>query len=121
LPMATKIMKWVSIAGLLLGVMWRSSPNYQLLLQFLVCAGAILVALQAARAAKYSWAVGFSAIAVLYNPILSVALSRNMFLWLNLVCLATFVVSLSVLKTRPITLVTVAKKSITNQGWRVTA
>ena len=100
--MPTKIMKWVSIVALLLGVVWSTSPDYQLLLQFVVCAGAIAVVLQAARAAKYFWAVAFGAIAVLYNPIVSVALSRTMFLWLNLICLATFAVSLVVLRTIPI-------------------
>ena len=99
--MVTKIMKWVSIAALLLGVLWRSSPSYELLLQFVVCAGAILVVLQAAGADKYLWAAGFSAIALLYNPIVPVTLSRNLFLWLNLLSLATFAVSLTVLKTKP--------------------
>lgn len=100
--MLTKIMKWVSVAALLLGLLWRSSPSYQLLLQFVVSVGAILVVLQAARAAKYFWAIGFSAIAVLYNPIVPVALSRDIFLWLNFVCLATFALSLAVVKTIPI-------------------
>ena len=43
--MVTKIMKWVSIMALLLAVTWRPSVNYQIPLDFLVCAGAVLVVL----------------------------------------------------------------------------
>ena len=39
--MVTKIMKWVSITALLLTVFWRPSAS----LDFVVCAGAILVVL----------------------------------------------------------------------------
>ena len=43
--MVTKIMKWVSITALLLVVSWRPSASYQLPLDFVVCAGAVLVVL----------------------------------------------------------------------------
>jgi hypothetical protein len=43
--MVTKIMQWVSIMALLLAVTWRPSLNYQIPLDFLVCAGAVLVIL----------------------------------------------------------------------------
>ncbi len=60
--MLTKIMKWVSIAALLLALLlallWPSSAGYPvLLLGFAVCAGAILAA-QASRAGKYFWETG---------------------------------------------------------------
>ncbi len=58
--MFTKIMKWVSIAALLLAVLWPSSPGYQILLGFAaMCAGAILAA-QASRAGKYFWEAGYA-------------------------------------------------------------
>ena len=43
--MVTKIMKWVSITALLLPVTWRPSANYQIPLDFVVCAGAVMVVL----------------------------------------------------------------------------
>ncbi len=43
--MVTKIMAWVSMTALLLVVSWRPSASYQLPLDFVVCAGAILVVL----------------------------------------------------------------------------
>ena len=55
LPMLTKMMKWVSIAALLLALLWPSSVGYpMLLLGFALCAGAILAA-QASRAGKHFW------------------------------------------------------------------
>ena len=43
--MVTKIIEWVSITALLLVVSWRPYANYQILLQLLVCAGAVLLVL----------------------------------------------------------------------------
>ncbi len=43
--MAAKIMEWVSITALLLAVTWRPSSNYQIALEFVVCTGAVMVAL----------------------------------------------------------------------------
>jgi hypothetical protein len=43
--MARKIRQWVFITALLLVVTWRPSANYQILLHFVVCAGAIMVIL----------------------------------------------------------------------------
>ncbi len=67
--MLTNIVKWVSIAALLLAAMsWRSAANSQLLLDFVVCMGAIVMVMQAVRAMEYGWATGFVAIALLFNP-----------------------------------------------------
>jgi hypothetical protein len=92
--MITKIAKWISVAGLLLAALWRPSENYQLLLQFVVCASALLVAWGAYSSAKYLWGIGFAAIAIIFNPIQPLAPSREMFLWLDLLSMATFLVSL---------------------------
>ncbi len=43
--MVRKIRQWVLITALLLAVTWRPSANYQILLHFVVCAGAIMVIL----------------------------------------------------------------------------
>jgi hypothetical protein len=109
--MFTKIMKWVSIAALLLAVLWRPTASYQVLLEILVCVSALLVVTQAVGAGKYFWVVGFVAIAVLFNPVVPLALSRKAFLWLGSVSLLTFLVSLVVLKRHPI----LSVPSITNR------
>jgi len=95
-------MKWVSITGLLLALLWRPSTSYQVTLEILICVSALLVVTQAWRAGKYSWAAGFVAMAVLFNPIVPLALARKTFLWLDLVCLTAFLVSLAVLTAKPL-------------------
>jgi hypothetical protein len=43
--MFTKIMQWVPILALFLLVSWRPSSNYQIALDFVICAGAVMVVL----------------------------------------------------------------------------
>jgi len=118
--MLTAIMKWVSIAVLLLGLFenlpvgsqeWSvRNGGYLELFNMLVCLSALLVVAEGFRRRKYFWASGFVAIAVLFNPIVPVTLSRQMFLGLDSVCILTFLVSLALSKRRPILTV----PSITN-------
>ena len=99
--MFTRIMKWVSIAVLLLGLLVRSSASYRLALEFVVCVAALAVVAQAFRTSKYLWGAGFVSIAVLFNPIAPLTLSGRTFLWLDLACVATFALSLAALKAKP--------------------
>ena len=100
--MLTKIMKWISVVALVLAVFfWHSSPGFTVSVQFIVCAAAGLVFVQAMGEHKRLWAAAFFAIAVLFNPIAPVALSRGIFLILDAVCLAMFLVSLALFKTSP--------------------
>jgi uncharacterized protein DUF6804 len=108
--MLTKIMKWVSIAVLLLAGL-RLALSYQVLLEFVVCVSGLLVVTQAVRAGKYIWATGFLAIAVAFNPIVPIPLSGKAFLWLDWICLAAFLLSLAALKRQPI----LSIPSITNR------
>ena len=102
--MFATIMKSVSLAALLLAATsWRSAPNYQLLLDFVVCMAAIVVAQQAVRAKRYLWTAAFAAIAVLFNPVVPVPRpTGDLFLLMIFVCLAPFAISLAALKTQPI-------------------
>jgi hypothetical protein len=110
--MLTRIMKGVSVVALLLGFLWNfpafhkewsvRDGGYLELLNMVVCLTALLVVAQAFRERKYFWAAGFVAIAVLFNPIVPVTLSRKTFLWLDSVCVVTFLVSLALWKRRPI-------------------
>jgi hypothetical protein len=40
--MVTKIMEWVSITALLIGVSWPPFTSYQIALDFVVCAGFVM-------------------------------------------------------------------------------
>jgi hypothetical protein len=101
-PMFTKIMKSVCAGVLLLMAFWVATPGVKILLDIVVCVGALMVATQAVTQPKYLWAAGFVAISVLFNPITPVVLSRNVFLGLDLVCLLAFLISLEALKSPPI-------------------
>lgn len=100
--MLTNIMKWLSVTALVVAVFsWHSSLEFRIVVQFIVCVGAGLVFVQAMGESKRLWAAGFFGIAVLFNPIVPVALSRGIFLWLDAACLTMFLVSLALLKTSP--------------------
>jgi len=90
-----KTIKWGCVVGLLLAAMsWRAGANYQLLLDWVVCAGAIMVVQRAFRAKQYLWAFGFVGAALLLNPILPVFTpAGNLMLLLFLVPVAPFVVT----------------------------
>ena len=102
--MLTKIMKWASMAVLLLAaVFWRSAPNYQFPLNLVVCLGASVVVVQAVRAKKYVWALGFAAMAQLFNPIMpTFRLFGELNLLLVLASIAPFALSLAALKAQPL-------------------
>src|SRR5207253_992434 len=86
--MATKIIKWVSLPALLIGSMFsHSAANYELLLNWLICLGAIIIVQRAVSAKKYFWAAGFVAIAVVFSPLMLVV---KIFLLMGFTCIATF-------------------------------
>ena len=69
--MRTRLVKWLCIAVLFFAfVLWGSMADYELAVRVVVCAGAAVVAVQAFRAAKRRWTVGFLVIAFLFNPVI---------------------------------------------------
>ncbi len=110
-PMFTKIMKFVCAGVLLLTAFWVATPGVKILLDIVVCVGALMVATEAVARPKYLWAAGFVAISLLFNPIAPVALSRNVFLVLDVACLLAFLISLETLRSQPV----LSIPSITNR------
>jgi Family of unknown function (DUF6804) len=109
--MFTKIMKLVCVVALLLAAFWVGSPGVEILLDILICVGAVMVLTQAVARTKYLWAAGFAVVAVLFNPVVPVVLSRNVFLGLDLACILAFLLSLAAMKRQPI----LSIPSITNR------
>ena len=99
--MYMKSMSWISVIALAPAVFLVSSANYRIALQFIVCWTAAMIVIQSARASKYGWAAMFCAVAVLFNPIVPLAISARPFGWLAIGCLGSFVASLFYLKTIP--------------------
>lgn len=105
--MLTKIMKLITMAALVTAVLlWRSAANSQFpqfLLAFVVCFGAIVVAMQAGRAKKYVWAAGFAVIALAFNPLVpAVPFGGEWGRWLVLGSIVPFAVSLAALRAQPL-------------------
>ena len=99
--MLTKVMKWISIVLLLLAGLRLPTTGNQVMLEIVVCVSGLLAVMQAVRTSHYSWAAGFLAIAVLFNPIVNLGISGKTLLWLDWACLATFLLSLAAWKRRP--------------------
>ena len=97
--MLTKIMMWVSIAVVLLALLELPVTSEPVLVEFVVCATALLVICQAVRAGQYLLGTGFLPIIVAFSPISPILISGRTFLWLNWISLAAFLVAVITLKT----------------------
>jgi hypothetical protein len=99
--MFTRIVKWVSILALLLGLVLSSSAGFRIALQIEVCVAALVVVVQAMRIGKYAWGLGFIALALLFNPAVPVPFTHRLFLSLEWFSVGAFLVSLPALRSRP--------------------
>jgi hypothetical protein len=65
-----KAVNWVSIAGLLAAAgLWSRLTLYDVVVRFIMAAGAIVVMFQAFHARRYALAAVFGAPALVYNPV----------------------------------------------------
>jgi len=107
----TKLMKVVCVAALMLMAFWQASAGAEIVLDILICVGAMTVATQAVARPKYVWTAGFVLIAVLFNPVVPVVFSRNIFFVLDLTCLLAFLISIEALKNQRV----LSVPSVTNR------
>ncbi len=98
--MLTKVIKWSAIAALIGGALSRSSPNFGLLLQFVVVTAAVVVITQAATMRRYVWMTLFIVVAGLFNPILPVPFSKYIFGMVSTLAVLLFFFSLELLQPR---------------------
>src|SRR3954470_18633570 len=99
MAMATKIIKWISLPTLLFIAMFsRSAAGYELLLDILVCLGAVIFVQRAVRLKEYFWAAGFVVVAVVFSPFLLVI---KIFLLMAVIFIPTFVTLLAAFRTEP--------------------
>jgi len=98
--MITKIVKWVSLPALLIASMFsRSAASYELLVDFVICLGAIIFVQRAVRLREYFWAAGLVAIAVVFSPLLLVV---KIFLLMGFTCIATLVTLMAAFRKQPV-------------------
>jgi hypothetical protein len=82
-------------------VFWGSAADYQAWLGFVVCAGAVRLAVSAAAVRRYDWSTLFLGMALLYNPVFSAfALAGRAAFLLVIASIVPFAASLFLLKPR---------------------
>jgi hypothetical protein len=96
------VTKSFTVAALLTASVFDPSGANRLLLQFVVFSGAIVAAVQSIRLQEHAWTFCFVTLALLFNPLLGISFSNAAFRWLDLACLAGFLVSLFVLQSAPL-------------------
>ena len=102
--MLTRTMKYVAIATLILAaVLWNYAPPYERVLGFVIALGAVLAAIEAARAGKHKWAAGFYGVALIFNPVLPMgAFVGSVAFSVVTASVGLFACSLYMLKTQPV-------------------
>ena len=102
--MHTKTITWLAIAALLATIaFWSSAPNFQTELNLVVTVAAAIAVVRTFQAKQYRWAAGFLAVALLFNPALpAFRLVGSVSLALVVLAIATFAVSLIVLRPQPL-------------------
>ena len=96
----TKIIKWVSIPALLLAAMFSClAANYEPLMDFVICLGAILFVHRALWLKEYFWAAGFVAIVVVFSPLF---LAVKIFLLMGFTCIAALITLFAAFRTQPL-------------------
>lgn len=100
--MYLKIMISLSLVALSVALFVPPKASYQVFLQFLVCGTAALIGWKAVRdQAQRRWALAFCPIAIVFNPIVPLALPGRMFFVLDLLCTALFLVYARTYKAEP--------------------
>lgn len=99
--MPMKLAKSAAVVALLMAALAQPAGAYQVALEFVVCVCSVVASWEAARARKYLWLVVFGVIAILFNPIVPVALSHATFIGVDLATMLIFLTSLVVVHVRP--------------------
>jgi len=95
------IVKCIGVAAVVLAaaVMLHGVP--QILIELVVCGGAIFVMMEALRGQKYLWAGAFALVALYFNPIVPFDVTRMTSLPIQLTCAAAFLASMRYVKPVP--------------------
>lgn len=99
--MYSTIVKVISLAALLLAAALTLRGAPLILVQLLVCGGALFVMREAVRGHKYIWVAVFAAPAICFNPVFPLVLSRSASRAMVLLCALAFLASLRYLHPKP--------------------
>ena len=99
--MYSKIVKCACLATLALAAAVTLQGMSAILLQFMVCGGALFVMIEAFRKRKYIWVAALAVPVIYFNPIFPIELSRSLALAIVLLCGLVFLGSLRYLSPEP--------------------
>ncbi|MEO8594626.1 MAG: hypothetical protein ABI759_15015 [Candidatus Solibacter sp.] len=98
--MSRTAVKWISLPVLLTGSLFaRFAGNYDIVLNLLVCAGALVVVQRAAYMREYLWAAGFVPVAIVFSPL---TLIIKIFLLLSFTCIGALAGVYAAWKSQPL-------------------
>ena len=99
--MLGKILKCCSVVALLAMIILHLSAGYALMTQFLVCAAAIMATVESFQSGNPVPAVVFVVLAIAFNPVLPLGMSRGLFLGTATIALGMFMVSILTFRPQP--------------------
>jgi hypothetical protein len=98
--MSMTIVKWISLPVLLTGsLLARFAGTYEIVLNLLVCAGALVVVQRAVSFREYVWAAAFMGIAIVFSPL---TLIIKIFLLLSFTCIVALAGVYAAWKPQPL-------------------
>ena len=98
--MSMTIIRWISLPVLLAGSLFaRFAGNYEIVLNLLVCAGALVVVHRAVSFREYLRAAAFVAVAIVFSPL---TLIIKIFLLMSLTCVAALAAVYAAWKPQPL-------------------
>jgi hypothetical protein len=99
--MYSRIVKCTCLAALVLAAIVALHGISEMLVQFVICGGALFVIMEAVRNRQYIWVAAFALPVVFFNPLLPIELSRSVALPIVLLCVSAFLLSLRYLSPKP--------------------
>lgn len=99
--MYSRIVKCTCLAALALAAVVELHGLSEILLQFVVCGGALFVMMEAIRVRKYIWVAAFALPAIYFNPVFPVQVPHSVAFPILLLCVSAFLLSLRYLSPKP--------------------
>lgn len=96
----TKVSKWPAMASIVLLIVAAFSRwpyGFYVFMRFIVCGSAVYFAVGSHEAKKNSWAWVMGGLAVLFNPLIPVRMSRHDWRYFDLLAAFTFVIYVAII------------------------
>ena len=98
--MSMTVIKWISLPVLLAGSLFaRFAGSYEIVLDLLVCAGALVVVQRAVSFREYLWAAAFVGIAIVFSPLMLII---KIFLLMTFTCIGSLAGVYAAWKRQPL-------------------